>query len=96
VAKSFNRYPTYFRADIFGRDIGTQAYNLQLSQRRAEAVRGFLVETLVLWSGRTQIKHAPVWLKCSFGKDYGSVMWSLFDSRARPKGGPGYANSIRP
>jgi len=26
-------------------DIGTQTYNLQLSQRRAEAVRDFLVET---------------------------------------------------
>jgi len=26
-------------------DIGTQTYNLQLSQRRAEAVRDFLVQT---------------------------------------------------
>ena len=26
-------------------DVGTQAYNLQLSQRRAEAVRDFLVQT---------------------------------------------------
>jgi outer membrane protein OmpA-like peptidoglycan-associated protein len=37
-------------------DIGTQAYNLQLSQRRAEAVRDFLVQTGISPTTITNIK----------------------------------------
>jgi outer membrane protein OmpA-like peptidoglycan-associated protein len=37
-------------------DIGTQAYNLQLSQRRAEAVRDFLVQTGISPATITNIK----------------------------------------
>jgi outer membrane protein OmpA-like peptidoglycan-associated protein len=35
-----------YRIAVYGYtdDIGTQTYNLQLSQRRAEAVRDFLVQ----------------------------------------------------